>query len=102
MSAKKKFSAHLYQVNAGKVTAMAQMTALWGNRSITVTTGTTLPSSWKHPAVLQVSIKTGCCMALTIPTTLYQTTWQYSSPSVNSTDPSLHPLTTQDILYLRI
>ena len=38
----------------------------------TVTTGTTLLSRWKHLAILQVSIKTGCCMAWTIPTTNFQ------------------------------
>ena len=45
---KKKFSSRPYQVKAGNVTAMTQMAALWGNRSM-ITTGTTLLS-----AVLQI------------------------------------------------
>jgi hypothetical protein len=59
--------------NRNKImTVMAQMTALWGNRSMTTTGTTTSLSRWKHPAVLQASIKTGSCMAWTIPTSSFQ------------------------------
>jgi hypothetical protein len=59
------------EVNAGNVTALAQMTASWRNRSMITTCTTALPR-WKHPAVLQVSIKTVCCIAWTHPTSSFQ------------------------------